>query len=273
MIIQDQRQSQELHNEYYGDSLLNKPFSIVIPAYNEEKRIGKVLDEISTFISINNLPWEVVIAVDGNDRTEEIIDSYRNTYAFIHSNKYLGRSGMGGAIKRGILTSAAEFIILMDGDGSTRLEEIAKKIDLLDDYDIVNFNRYSSSENEIPFKRRFASRGFNFLLKAIFRVTISDTQCGYKLMKRSSIERIIKSITVSNAFFLSALFIYAKKYGVKVKEVSIKYNHSEGSKFNVVMTSISYMISISAFRIRNSRLYVFVPNFIKDIYYRKFRYL
>ena len=265
--------SEELYPEHKNDSIFMKPFSVVIPAYNEEKRISKVLEEISAFISSNTLPWEVIIAVDGNDRTEEIIESYRDVYPFIHSNKSSGRSGMGGAIKRGILASTGDFIILMDGDGSTSLKEIMKKIDLLNKYDIVNFNRYTSSENHIPFKRRFASRGFNFLLKSIFGITVSDTQCGYKFIRRSSIVSIVKSLTVSNAFFLSALFIYANKYGVKVVEVPVKYNHSEGSKFNVVMTSISYIISISAFKIRNSGLYDYVPDVLKDIYYRKFRYL
>ena len=263
----------ELVREDQANPLLMRTFSIIIPAYNEEKRIGPVLEEISSFISINRLPWEVIIAVDGNDGTENIIMKYREKYPFINSKKSSVRSGMGGAIKRGILASTGEIVLLMDGDGSASLEDVTRKVDLLDRFDIVNFNRYSSPENRIPFKRRFASRSFNLIIRALFGVHVHDTQCGYKIMKRSIVMPIVRRLSVSNAFFLSALFIYAKKYNVRIVEVPIRYAHSDGSKFNVIMTSISYLVSISAFKIRNSGLYDYTPKFIKELYYKKLRYL
>ena len=142
--------------------------SIIIPAYNEEKRIGPVLDEISGFISSNDLPWEVIVAVDGNDGTNRIVETYHNQFSFISSRTSVSRNGMGGAIKRGIIASRGEYIILMDADGSTKLNDIISKVELLSNYDIINFNRYSSADNNIPFTRRFASRGFNLILRALF---------------------------------------------------------------------------------------------------------
>ena len=68
---------------------------------------------------------------------------------------------------------------------------------------------------------------------------------------------------VSNAFFLSALFIYAKKIGVKDVEIPIQCTHSYESEFNVIMTSISYMVSITAFKIGNSSFYVILLNLAK----------
>ena len=264
---------QESVREYSVNPLLMSTFSIIIPAYNEEKRIEPVLKEISGFIYNNRLPWEVIVAVDGNDETENIVMKYREKYPFINSKKSSARSGMGGAIKRGILTSTGEIVLLMDGDGSANLEDMVRKVDLLDTFDIVNFNRYSSPENRIPFKRRFASRMFNLILKAVFAVPVYDTQCGYKIMKRSVVMPIVRRLTVSNAFFLSAFFIYAKKNSANIVEVPIRYAHSDGSKFNVIMTSISYLVSISAFKIRNSNLYDYTPKFVKELYYKKLRYL
>ena len=92
-------------------------------------------------------------------------------------------------------------------------------------------------------------------------------------MRRAAVIPLVRRLTVSNAFFLSAMFIYAKKYGVSVAEIPIRYDHSDGSKFNVVMTSISYIVSVTAFKIRNSKLYDYTPKFIKELYYRKLRYL
>ena len=269
----NQTMDQESVSEEQVNPLLMRTFSIIIPAYNEEKRIGPVLEEISSFISLNKLPWEVMVAVDGNDGTEDIVMKYREKYPFINLKKSSARSGMGGAIKRGILASIGEFVLLMDGDGSASLENVASKVDLLGTFDIVNFNRYSSPGNSIPFKRRFASRSFNLILRVLFGVSVNDTQCGYKIMKRSVVVPIVSRLTVTNAFFLSAFFIYAKKNSVSIVEVPIRYAHSDGSKFNVIMTSISYLVSISAFKIRNSNLYDHTPKFIKELYYKKLRYL
>ncbi len=255
------------------DPLLMKKFSIIIPAYNEEKRINPMLDDLSNFISANNLPWEVIVAIDGKDHTKDIVGSYHNEFPFVSYILSADRSGMGGAIKRGVLASRGEYIIIMDADGSTKLESLITNVNLLNSYDIVNFDRYSTMSNYIPFKRRFASRGFNFILRALFGINVRDTQCGYKIMKQSVILPLVKKITFSNAFFLTAIFLHAKKLRVKVIEVPVRYDHMEGSKFTVVMTSLSYLISIVAFKIKNSKYYNYTPEFLKDLYYRKFRYL
>ena len=85
---------QELVREDQTNPLLMRTFSIIIPAYNEEKRIAPVLEEVSSFISDNGLPWDVIIAVDGNDGTEDIINAYNKKFPFINSKKSSGRSGM-----------------------------------------------------------------------------------------------------------------------------------------------------------------------------------
>ena len=254
------------------DIYFNK-FSIIIPAYNEEKRIKPVLEDLSNYISLNQLQWEIIVAVDGDDGTEDIVNLYHNKFPFVRSKRASCRSGMGGGIRRGILASTGEYLFLMDGDGSSSLQSMIQSIELLREYDIVNFNRYSQVENKIPLKRRLASRSFNLMLKVIFGIRVSDTQCGYKIMRRAAVMPLVRRLTVSNAFFLSAIFIYAKKYGVSVVEMPIKYGHSDGSKFNVIMTSISYIVSVTAFKIRNSKLYDYTPKFIKELYYRKLRYL
>ena len=260
-------------DQYRISNPLKEKFSIVIPAYNEENRIKPVLDEVNKFILTNRLNWNVIVAVDGEDRTLDIVDSFNSRCGFIKSNHSSNREGMGGAIRRGILSSDGDYIILMDADGSTRIDDLVKFVPLLEKYDIVNFDRYSSKENFIPLKRRISSRIFNVLLRSIFDLKIKDTQCGYKLLKRKSIEPILKNITVSNAFFLSALFIYSKRMGLKTTEMPIKYSYAHGSKFNVVMTGLSYIVSITAFRLKHSPFFEHIPNFLKNLYYEKLKFL
>ncbi len=249
--------------------------SIIIPAYNEEKRIVPVLEEIKVLIADRNLNWEVIVAVDGNDKTLDIVNLFEKNYHVIKANHSSKREGMGGAIKRGIFSSKGNLIILMDADGSTSLKDLIDSISRLEtnQYDIINFDRYNLKGNFIPLRRRTVSRVFNMILRLIFRVDVNDTQCGYKILRRSAIVPFLMNITVSNAFFLSALFIYSKKAGLKTIEIPIKYKHSYGSKFNILMTSLSYTISITAFWLRGSKYFNRIPNSVKNLYYRKLRFL
>ena len=111
-----------------------------------------------------------------------------------------GRNGKGGAIKRAVNIASGEFIILMDADGSISLENLIKAIDLIDFYDMIIFDRYSDPENSIPVTRRFASRGFNILLRALMGIKVNDTQCGYKIMRATS-KKVLLTDILSKALF------------------------------------------------------------------------
>ena len=79
-----------------------KKFSIIIPAYNEEKRIKPVLEDIVDYITQNNLDWEIILAIDGNDGTEDLVKNFLPSYNNIRIVKASGRSGKGGSIKRSL---------------------------------------------------------------------------------------------------------------------------------------------------------------------------
>ena len=251
----------------------NKTISIVIPAYNEEKRIRPVLDEICNYIKSNELPWNVIISIDGNDSTDLVVESMKTDFPFLYYIKNGGRNGKGGAIKRAVNIASGEFIILMDADGSISLENIIKAIDLTDFYDMIIFDRYSNPENSIPVTRRFASRGFNTLLRALMGIRVNDTQCGYKVMRADYAKSAFDKISVSNAFFDVPLFYYMKKEGARSVEIPVIYTHNDGSKFNLISTTLGQGVSLLAFRIRNSRFYKYVPEKIVELYYKKFRWI
>ena len=251
----------------------NKTISIVIPAYNEEKRIRPVLDEICNYIKSNELPWNVIISIDGNDSTDSVVEAMKTDFPFLGYIKNRGRNGKGGAIKKAVNIASGEFIILMDADGSVSMENIIKTIDFTDFYDMITFDRYSNPENSIPVMRRFASRGFNALLRVLMGIRVNDTQCGYKIMRADYAKSAFDKISVSNAFFDVALFYYMKKEGARSVEIPVKYRHDDGSKFNVIALTLGQGVSLLAFRIRNSRFYKYVPEKIIELYYKKFRWI
>ena len=249
------------------------PVTIIVPAYNEESRIKGVLDEISDFISRNNVDWDLIVSVDGDDGTEDIVRRYSSVHQFIKLDKGVERGGKGYAIKRVVNHSKGEFTLIMDADGSVKLDDIVSNIHYLTDYDVLLFDRYSNPENSIPIRRRFPSRVFNVLVRAFLKVNVKDTQCGYKIIRTSYAKEAFKSITVTNAFFDVALLYYITKMGGKIKEIGTKYSHDEDSKFNVLLLIVGEGVSLSAFLVRHSRFYRYVPEWTKQLYVKKFKWI
>jgi glycosyltransferase involved in cell wall biosynthesis len=252
---------------------LNNTFTIIIPAYNEEKRIKPVLHEICAYISSNNLPWNVIVSIDGNDATEIVVKNFANNYPFLSYLKGSERSGKGAAIKRAIYAATGEFILLMDADSSISLDSLLSSLDLIGRFDVIIFDRYSDAENKIPFTRRFASRGFNVLVRGILRIRVKDTQCGYKIIKTSYARKAFNNVSVSNAFFDVALLYYLKKQGASIIEVPIRYKHDDESKFNTIELVLGEGVSLISFRIRHSRFWKYIPKKLINLYYRKFRWI
>lgn len=161
----------------------SKKFSIIIPAYNEEKRIKPVLEDIVDYLTQNNLDWEIILAIDGNDGTEDLVKHFLPSYNNIRIVKASGRSGKGGSIKRSLNFVKSEFVILMDADNSIPFSTMIKNLHLIDEFDCIIFSRYTASMNEIPPVRRIISRGFNWLLRLSLDLNIRDTQSGYKIIR------------------------------------------------------------------------------------------
>lgn len=247
--------------------------TIIIPAYNEESRIKGVLDEISDFISTENVDWDIIVSVDGDDGTADIVRRYSSEYPFIKLDRGTERRGKGNAIKRVVNNSRGEFTLIMDADGSVRLEDVVNNIHYLHDYDALLFDRYSNADNSIPFRRRIPSRGFNILVRAFLKVNVRDTQCGYKIIRTDIIKDAFNKIGVTNTFFDVALLYHIRMMGGRFKEIDVKYLHNEESKFNVLQEIIGQGVSLFAFILRHSRFYKYVPNWAKELYLRKFRWI
>lgn len=247
--------------------------TIIIPAYNEEDRIGRVLEEITDLIVVNNLKWDVIVSIDGSDNTEEIVKRFSKEYTFLKYEKWKARSGKGNSIKRVVKESTGEFTLIADADGSIKFNDILNGYSVCDGYDAILFGRYSNNGNEIPLYRRIPSRGFNILVRVMLGMKVRDTQCGYKLVRTDLIKEAFRRVCVTNAFFDVALLYHIKNLGGRIKEVEVKYSHQEESKFNIIALIIGEGVSLFAFRLRHSRLYKYVPHWATDIYLRKFRWI
>jgi glycosyltransferase involved in cell wall biosynthesis len=254
-------------------SNLPQSTTVIIPAYNEEKRIGKVLEETTDFVCVNNLNWRIIVAVDGNDGTDTIVKSYAAEHPFVSLNKKGGRSGKGEAIRRATMEVTEDITIVMDADGSIDLGDVIENLRYIESFDMVIFDRYSNSENRIPLYRKIPSRGYNLLVKSIFGIKFNDTQCGYFIFRSDIGKKAFNRIKITNGFFYVPLLYYVSKLGGKIKEIPIKYVYDGKSKFKVSGMVIGGGVSLFAFRLRHSRFYKYIPQWAIDLYLRKFRWI
>jgi len=260
-------------NKNFLDDIYFKKFSIIIPAYNEEKRIVSTLSQLCNFISETKFPWEIIISIDGSDGTEEIVKKMMKQFSFLRFIKGNGRNGKGNAIKRAINIANGSYFIFMDADNSIAFIEVLNAVPEIMNNDVVILERYSLAKNQIPFQRELASRGFNLLVRSTLGIKVRDTQSGYKILKEEYARRAFNSITVTNTFYDVALLYKIRKLGGKIIEKPVIYRHDLESKFNIISEMLGQGLSLLAFRMRHSPFYRYIPKKLRDLYYRKFRWI
>ena len=206
--------------------------SIVIPCYNEEKRIVPTLNALFSFLehhpSINE--YEVIIVDDGSkDNTLQVIPSHQHLKVIRHQIN----QGKGSAVRTGVSNAKYENILFMDSDLATPLEELDKLSPLVQQgYEVVIASRNLPGSNIVtkqPKYRQLAGKTFPLLLRLLSGLPYRDTQGGFKLMKAAPGKEIFKRLTIMRfAFDVEMLFI-AKKRGYKTAEVPITWVDQSGS--------------------------------------------
>ena len=248
--------------------------SFIIPAYNEEKRISYVINELCNYIYSNKLNWNIIISVDGKDNTKNIVNGYLQKYNFIIMDYSKSRSGKGNAIKRALLNHDSilkDFVIFMDADNSIKFDEILNAIKNIDNNDVIILNRYAK-ENDIPFLRKFLGRTFNLITRGFLRLKIHDTQSGYKIFEKNIVMKEITKVGLDNAFFDISLLYHIKNDDYNIKEIDSKYEYNKDTSFHIFKLTINMLLSIFAFKLRYSNLYEKIPEKIKvkllEIFYK-----
>lgn len=237
--------------------------SIVMPAYNEEKRIGKTLESYLDFFKElhkrEKLDYQILIVINGTkDKTEEIIKNYQKKDRNL---KYLNfeRGGKGFAITEGFkhsLEDNFDIIGFVDADLATSPEEFWKLIKNINSYDGVIADRYARGAKISPafsFRRLIVSRVFNLIVRFLFGLSHGDTQCGAKVFKASSLNKVIKDISMTQWAWDIDLLYSCKKRNLRIKSVPTVWIEAEGSKLDINKTSIQMFFAVIQLRILKSQ--------------------
>jgi len=228
--------------------------SIVIPAYNEEDRIGRMLDAYLPYFSgLYGAEVEFIVSINGStDKTEEVVKSRSAGYPSLHhivDNKPIGK---GAALIRAFQKTQGEMIGFVDADGSTPPEAFEDLIKNMGDNDVIiasRWHRDSKVEPRQPLSRRIASRVLNILTRLIFGLRLTDTQCGAKLMKKEPLMKILPSLgTTQWAFDVDLLFLF-RRNGYRIAEIPTTWHDVAGSKLKIARASIDMLAALTRLRL------------------------
>lgn len=227
--------------------------SVVIPAFNEEKRLPFTLVDTLDFLEKQRYLFEIIIVDDGSfDGTCEVVNRFVRMGKPVNLISYKPNQGKGNAVKTGALAAVGNQILLADADGATPIAELKRlEMAIQNGADIAIGSRAVKSEEtkiETAWYRRFLGQAFNRVVNLIAVPGIRDTQCGFKLFTNSA-ARFLFSKQRSNGFSFDVEILYlAQKSGMQIAEVPINWHNVPGSKVNLVADSIRMFRDVCRFK-------------------------
>jgi glycosyltransferase involved in cell wall biosynthesis len=228
-----------------GPSLL-----ILIPAYNEERRIEPTLREYAEFFGKNyDGKFEIVVVLNGcTDDTFGVVQKVASAYPAVRVLLFHEPIGKGGALIEGLkLAAHADLIGYVDADGATPPQAFLELLKKIGDADCVIGSRWLPGaviHQSQQSHRQFASRVFHFIVQILFRMNIRDTQCGAKVMKTTAVEKIHDHLTIADMAFDINLLYSLKHAGFKILEVPTEWTDRVGSKVALGRSSLTMFLSV-----------------------------
>jgi dolichyl-phosphate beta-glucosyltransferase len=213
--------------------------SIIIPAYNEENRIGKTLDAIYSYLKTKTYTWEILVIDNGSrDGTRALVEEYRQKMpglTLITRESH----GKGWAVKQGMLAAQGEYRLFTDADNSTDITQLDKLLPYATHgADVVISSRKMEGaviDEKQPWYRVWLGKLFPLLVKMLVPHVreIKDTQNGFKLFSARAAEKIFAHQTIYYWAFDVEILALADIFGFKVKEVPIVWVNDDQSKMNL----------------------------------------
>ncbi|HWP48987.1 MAG TPA: dolichyl-phosphate beta-glucosyltransferase [Candidatus Limnocylindrales bacterium] len=227
--------------------------SIVLPAYNEEKRIPGSLQKMIQYLNNSDYLYEIIVVDDGStDHTLEVATAAATACKNFKIIQNKTNRGKGYAVKTGVLQSKGEIILFSDTDLSTPIEELPKLLKYLQEgYDIAIGSR-ALPESEVRLHQARGREGmgriFNFLVQALVIEGIRDTQCGFKCFKRQAAEAIFQKQRLNGFSFDVEILYLARKLGYRIAEVPVVWLNSKETKVSILRDPLYMLMDLLKIR-------------------------
>jgi len=223
------------------NTVAEKSFSLIVPAYNEEKRLHAPLPHMFEYLRSTFRMFEVLYIDDGsNDHTYADLLEAAKQYPELRVLKHERNYGKGRAIRTGLQAARGEIILFSDADFSTPIEETGRLVEFLaEGFDIVLGSRSVNGSNvEIhqSFLRETIGKIGNAIVQTLLLLPFHDTQCGFKIFRSDIVERILPFLTIDGFAFDIEILAVATALGARIAEVPVTWRNVLESKVRRVDT-------------------------------------
>lgn len=215
--------------------------SIVIPAFEEQARLGDSVRNILAYVNETGLSAELIVVDDGSgDKTAEIAENAGAEFPDLQTTviRYDKNRGKGYAVRTGLLAAQADIALFSDADLSTPIDEMPKLIDPIvkGEYDVTIGSRAldrSLIGTHQPWRREQGGKVFNLMVKTLTGLPFWDTQCGFKAFNMKKFRPLLDLMRIERFGFDVEFLYVANKYGLKIAEIPVRWNDAEGSKLSM----------------------------------------
>jgi dolichyl-phosphate beta-glucosyltransferase len=217
--------------------------SVVIPAYNEEQRLPRTIEQIERYLDRRHPAYELIIVDDGStDGTRLVMDAAAERNNKVRLEALPENRGKGRALAAGVAVARGEEVLVTDADLSTPIEELEKLDAALKNGAGVAIAsravRGSRVEVPQPIYRVFMGKVFNLIVQVVLLPGIWDTQCGFKLFRGDVARPVFAALTTDGFGYDPEVLYLAKRRGVKIAEVPVVWRHSAPTKVLPIRSSI-----------------------------------
>ena len=210
--------------------------SVIIPAYNESRRLPETLVLINDYLQRQKFSSELLIIDDGStDNTVKVVREFKQRIPSLRLIENQNNRGKGAVVRQGMLEAAGDWRLFADADNSTPITELDKLLPWQDAYPIIIGSRYlqpGSIKIKQPWKRRLISRTCNFVIQASLLPGIYDTQCGFKLFSAQAADQIFPRQSMTGWSFDIEVLTIARSLGLGIKEVPVDWFDAKRSTFH-----------------------------------------
>ena len=213
--------------------------SVIIPTYNEEKRLTGTLQSINDYLSRQSYDYEILVVDNGStDKTAQIVRNLADQIKGLKLIEGSASRGKGFAVKKGMLMAKGDFRIFTDADNSTSIDQIEKMWpEFKKGYDVVIGSRDVEGAVLDPpqpwIRDKILGKGFKLYRKIILGLWgIQDTQCGFKCFTKKATEEIFPRCKIIHFAFDAEVLIIGKSLGYKIKEIPVYWKNDPESKVN-----------------------------------------
>lgn len=228
--------------------MAEKYLSIVIPCYNESKKIHKDIEEVFKFFNTFNINGELIIIDDGSkDDTYKAAERFTNMCPGLKVIRYKNNRGKGYALKTGILSASGEYILFADSGLCVPFDNVFRGIKVLENGAHIGIGSRRAEGSKIvksqPWYRILGSMVFQFIVKSIIGLPeeVNDSQCGFKVFPKSVAHWLYGQCVIERFMIDIEMILRAKKANLKMAEFSVEWTNDPDTRYSLVKGTIQNM--------------------------------